>query len=531
MSHSKSIPEPENNYRESSNSGDSNNNNNNCTINGQQELEINNEPAFHSIACINCRSIHKKCSKHLPSCMECIKRGKTCAYRTPKKKGRTKGSKNAALYEVELTFGDPPLNTTSIGNSSNSTNNVTNTIDSSNKNNITIEKQQQPVINRKKKKKNKHLVEPYPPVEQDLIEQDLIHNPPVQQNEQLLSNYIKTRTVDAYFDIVVLGGNPIVNREEMQRIVFEDFNSLDTRIKALLFSVQAVTDQRIGQAKAAEICFKEAKHYIAKQFDSINDFFVRATYGLLGLYAAGDGYDITNNFYLNSLKYYFESNNVQQENISTAEITVQELYGKASVCSRFKDINDLGSLWDGFKDFLLLRDGVNIPSGIENALKVGLNMETLPLFLQLSQLMKRYYITTQLETNHFNIISTMRDIIFDSVNIAMFMVVGYEGKENNILVDSVIEATTREYFVYCPVMIVHFIAMIAQYLIKCFDNIKSRLEGGELTPQDGQYFVRVSKLLRAFKLMRERYNRVEKFYGEIYHRLEEIHTLGMLMLQ
>ncbi|KAG2370891.1 hypothetical protein C9374_013766 [Naegleria lovaniensis] len=69
------------------------------------------ECEFHPIACVQCRQLHKKCDKRLPSCTKCVSRGVECTYRTPKrntsqpqqkkkkkKKNRSKSSSNLTPY-------------------------------------------------------------------------------------------------------------------------------------------------------------------------------------------------------------------------------------------------------------------------------------------------------------------------------------------------------------------------------------------------------------------------------------------------
>ncbi|KAL9651361.1 hypothetical protein ABK040_001312 [Willaertia magna] len=506
--------------------------NNKAITSAAEENNENNEPKFHSIACVNCRSIHKKCSKHLPSCMECLKRGKICSYRTPKKKGRTKGSKNKPLYEIELTMSPPPTSSSSSGSSGN---------------NITTNTQQKTAKKKKKQNKKNKATEPYPvPIvftnnnisnnnvnnneENNIIDLNLttLQTPAIRQNQHFVNTFIKTRTVDAYFDIVSLG-RTIFKKEEMRHIIFEDFSNLDPRLKAVLFSIQAVTDQRMGQTQTAEICFKEAKQYLRTEFDAMNDFFVRASYGLLGLYAAGEGDDLHGNFFLHSLKYFHE-NLLNTENMTEGDQVVRELYCKASICSRFKDVEDLSSLWNGLKEFVLMKGGVQIPNEFDEALKSGLTMETLPIILRLNQVLKQYCAmdnsVNPFTNEQHQIVHVIKDIVFDAVNIAVFMATGFDGKEVDVLVDSVIEATTRDFFIYCPVAIVHFVSMVANFVVKRFNSVQSRLICGEITPKDLHYFQQVSKLLRAYKVMSDRYKRVEKMYSVIIRKLEAISSVG-----
>jgi hypothetical protein len=52
--------------------------------------EIASSKRYFKVSCTNCRSSHRKCDRELPSCNQCIRKGITCCYNPPKKRGRTK---------------------------------------------------------------------------------------------------------------------------------------------------------------------------------------------------------------------------------------------------------------------------------------------------------------------------------------------------------------------------------------------------------------------------------------------------------
>ncbi|KAF0973144.1 hypothetical protein FDP41_008351 [Naegleria fowleri] len=69
------LPPIHQNLSEDSDSSDE------CDVNSNPEDECE----FHPIACVQCRQLHKKCDKRLPSCSKCVSRGVECTYRTPKR--------------------------------------------------------------------------------------------------------------------------------------------------------------------------------------------------------------------------------------------------------------------------------------------------------------------------------------------------------------------------------------------------------------------------------------------------------------
>ncbi|KAF0978158.1 hypothetical protein FDP41_002673 [Naegleria fowleri] len=65
---------------------------------------IESDANFNPISCITCRRGHKRCGRQLPSCHECISKGKVCDYPAAKKRGRTVGSKNKIQKKKPVTI-------------------------------------------------------------------------------------------------------------------------------------------------------------------------------------------------------------------------------------------------------------------------------------------------------------------------------------------------------------------------------------------------------------------------------------------
>ena len=62
------------------------------------EEEENNNGEFHPIACIQCRSLHKKCDKRLPECSKCSSRGLKCTVSLI-----TFGNQQIVIFKVQYT--------------------------------------------------------------------------------------------------------------------------------------------------------------------------------------------------------------------------------------------------------------------------------------------------------------------------------------------------------------------------------------------------------------------------------------------
>ncbi|KAG2385899.1 hypothetical protein C9374_003048 [Naegleria lovaniensis] len=85
----------------------------------QANPEASSLETGHPIACVQCRSRHKRCDRTLPACLNCVKRGVECTYRSPKMKGR----KDQKFQPYSSLMYIPPANnngrtkTSSINNS------------------------------------------------------------------------------------------------------------------------------------------------------------------------------------------------------------------------------------------------------------------------------------------------------------------------------------------------------------------------------------------------------------------------------
>jgi hypothetical protein len=56
---------------------------------------------YYRVSCTNCRSIHKKCSRELPSCLLCRTKGITCCYSPPKRRARANSDNQVVIEEVQ----------------------------------------------------------------------------------------------------------------------------------------------------------------------------------------------------------------------------------------------------------------------------------------------------------------------------------------------------------------------------------------------------------------------------------------------
>ncbi|KAL9646072.1 hypothetical protein ABK040_007951 [Willaertia magna] len=466
---------------------------NTSTIEDTNNSSSSGNEEYFSIACVNCRKLHRKCNRKLPSCSECLDRGKECIYRTPKKKGRTKGSKN----KPKAVNDNSSINGGEKRNAKNSRS------------------------------------EPYPTQlcksSNHTTNNNMNHNlnPNIQMNEILISDLIKRRTVDLYFDLISVG-RPVIKKTEIEKYLYSTTTeSLDNSMKALLYSIQAITDQRLGQLDTSEISYKEAKRALGGLFDSLSNIKVRATYGLLALYTAGEGDDITTHFYLHALKSFTDNFLEDDVKMTEQQRAIQDLFCKATLCSKFNNLEDINTMWNGFKEFFMFKSEVTMPVEIEMVLRSGVNFDTLPILLKLADIMNR---VMEVNNTHFaltqqqkNIVDILSDIITDATKILFYVVVGYDSKEICKLADKITERTTNEWFPYCPATVTHFVAVAAHVHCHYYERIELGLKSNEITKEEElHYFDVIAKDLRAMKLLNTRYKRIQKYYSNILKRLDYI---------
>jgi len=223
---------------------------------------------------------------------------KECCYRIPKKKGRSKGSKN----KPKGTISDNKSGNNQSSSSSSSSS------DSPPQHSNFGKVVTQPIGN---------AITPYPDVRRfESNRHSVIVDPLGKGQDFLLNDVIKRRTIDTFFDVVSFGTD-IFTKEHLEKMVFEhlsrpeDFdneqdsylrsNSLQSGARAFWYSIQAVCDQRMG-SKAAELSYREARKNLGQAFDSLDNGYVKAAYAFLASYLAGEGDDFTSNFFLKSLE-------------------------------------------------------------------------------------------------------------------------------------------------------------------------------------------------------------------------------------
>ncbi|KAL9646222.1 hypothetical protein ABK040_008095 [Willaertia magna] len=207
------------------------------------------EEEFHPIACSSCRKIHKKCDRRKPSCSRCLLRGISCEYKEPVfKKVPKKPTNNNA--------------------------NNQNTSEKTSINSLLS---------------NRNI----PPANDDLANKVL---------------EIKQNTVEAYCTIICIGTPPIA-KEHLEKLIYINYSELlQNRLDALclLLTIQGLCEQRFGFADLAEETMKKARDILSKNFDAWENPYIVISYLHLAFYYGSEGQMRTSRFYSSFVEQYFK---------------------------------------------------------------------------------------------------------------------------------------------------------------------------------------------------------------------------------
>ncbi|EFC48021.1 predicted protein [Naegleria gruberi] len=288
-----------------------------------------NEELF-PIACGQCRKLHKRCDKKLPSCSKCVSKGLTCTYQEPKKKGRTKGSKN----HVTSTEGNSK---NQQSNSGENTPSPLNRDDNSNENSssppsVVVEN----IPQCQSSSQNSNVKTPYG-TNLVNISNNLVNNVmnPITSVENMLSqtpSFLRTmrmNLIDAYYEIVSLG-YPLIERSELERYMFSQDQLNDRKeILAFVLSIQGLCQQRFGYSDLATDSIEKSALVLKDCFDGYSDFYTAATYSNFAYYFLGEGDTKKSRFYNHFVEFYLkeldEFANIYQQNLRWIKLLVDYL--------------------------------------------------------------------------------------------------------------------------------------------------------------------------------------------------------------
>ena len=162
-----------------------------------------------------------------------------------------------------------------------------------------------------------------------------------QSATRLSEEYIKKLCFDVYKEIV--GDSlPVNQRSKMDKLMSHSLSNssvvtgavkkkkfmheIDVPDLALLYALQSVCFQRIGQHDLSKQLYQRSRQTVSTVFDNITDFNVVCSYAYLSSYLVGEGDFLGAKFYLNSVLFYLE-----QQKHNTSETDSSFLKGLTTV--------------------------------------------------------------------------------------------------------------------------------------------------------------------------------------------------------
>lgn len=292
-------------------------------------LEI---PQYFAISCINCRKQHRKCSKHLPSCVECRQRGVECVYRESK---RVKSSSTGEEKQHSRNSNKQKESSSSSTNHANKDKNV--------------------------------KYKPYEKVSGDYIEKrredhESHHVVSAFTEFDEETGHLNKRDVLEFYYEFACDGCPCFPREEFEKFLYtsplssnesftanssskisssgkeinfeQNTNTENTPSRyheewfAIFLSVRALCECRYGLSELAEKSAQKAKNVLSKMFDQFNNYNVAVVYGNLAIYEAWSGRIENAKFYIQILSYCLNSlfsDETKRENMNVYEKNLQSI--------------------------------------------------------------------------------------------------------------------------------------------------------------------------------------------------------------
>ncbi|KAG2372783.1 hypothetical protein C9374_013147 [Naegleria lovaniensis] len=250
-------------------------------------------------SCLSCRQLHRKCSKTLPSCQYCIKRGYKCIYE-PSSSGRRKApnSNQSASAIDEIVFINDEYSQKII---------------SSKQGNSTVIHHRgyhpylQPHLTSNKQRNSNNHVNKTPATNHDGTSCTESITAVISSNEMLLQHQMNyrfsaTQALDVYYHITALG-YPVYDRSKLEKALDFQLNEqlwfqtqpyqvsceLEKEV-AVLQTMQAVCLQQMGILReVSDQLFMNGKQIIGKYFDEVDSISVLVAMNFMADYMLGNG--------------------------------------------------------------------------------------------------------------------------------------------------------------------------------------------------------------------------------------------------
>jgi len=467
-------------------------------------------------------------------CSECLLRGRECIFREPKKKGRIRGGKNKKKK---------PDNNDGAVDSSNTMSQSMNTVGisslgvGSNVTSSTAMVEREPSSSLNRQKLNLHRKEPYPIVSNssdDALKKHLSNlipngvNSLISENYSLYKQFLKRNTIDSYYNIVS-GGHPVVGRKVFEDFLFNMNNYHNNKeLMALVFSIQALCEQRFGRRDRAIEDVNISKQLLSSLFDKWDDFFVVSTYNYLSYFFAGEGDDSRARFYLNNVDHYFREKNLIDHDSFTPEMKNLDkmiAVAKLSIDSQnYHSVEDEHFMCNRLSLLYRYATGRPMPEEYMSIARQKITPQNVISYLGLLDTVCSFL---RLHNQTFSVTPEQREMatitdsmVYHGSRMKILIEAGIRGSLIEISANKIIDETTKETFPVIPVALAGVVAGACKVHLSIIRMIGI---GKRENMTDGiDYYEYVAKGLRALNILATRYGRVSKFCGIIMKEQQEV---------
>ena len=347
------------------------------------------------------------------------------------------------------------------------------------------------------------------------------------ENYSLYKQFLKINTIDSYFNIVS-GGHPVVGRKVLEDFLFTENPYNNTELMALVFSIQALVEQRLGRRERAMEDINISKQLLSSLFDKCDDFFVVSTFNYISYFFAGEGDDSRARFYLNNVDYYFKEKNLLDHDNLTPEMKNLD---KVKTVTRLSiDSQNYHSTED--EHFMCTRltliyryaTGRQMPGEYMTIAKQKITPQNVISYLGLLDSVCSF-LTLHNQTFSFTPeqreLATITDsMVYHGSRMRILIEAGIRGHLIEVSANKIIDETTKETFPVVPVALTSVVAGACKVHLSIIRMIRV---GKRVNLAEGiDYYDYVAKGLRALKILGTRYGRVNKFCGIIMKEQAEV---------
>ncbi|EFC37150.1 predicted protein [Naegleria gruberi] len=303
----------------------------------------------------------------------------------------------------------------------------------------------------------------------------------------------------------------------------------DDVINAILFGCQALIDQRLGDKEASKLSFNKARKLIQPYFDNIDDINVGCVYFLFCSFEASNANYRKVALYYNILKTFVDEI-VKMEN-SNIKLTTQMKRLKSRTrfiemtmsTSQDIDCNNPLAIAKMFPRLVYVATGVDgfaeLCAKLEHLDKDRIE-EHLATVDSVCIFMNNHMRQMDESGDRKNVIDLMGNIVSNGMKLASYLTVDNDNWEKIMTYSTnITTATENPLFVFLPAAVVSHVAMAAKQHLRLWSLIRLGMVSDFFQGKNT-----LSQLIyqsyRALSILSTRFDRVQKFYSDLYQELE-----------